>query len=39
VPLPVREGTVIGMIMFGPLLGIFTKLLKPLLQKYDLADL
>jgi len=38
IPLAVREGTVIGMIMFGPLLGVFTKLLKPTLQKYDLAD-
>lgn len=37
-PLTVREGTVIGMVLFGPLLGIFGKRLKPLLQKYNLAD-
>jgi len=38
VPLAVREGTIIGMLMFGPLIGMFTKLLKPMLQRYDLAD-
>ncbi|WP_238902471.1 hypothetical protein [Clostridium sp. YIM B02506] len=38
VPLSVREGTVIGMIIFGPIMGVFMKLLKPIFQKYDLTD-
>lgn len=35
-PLLVREGTIIGVIIFGPLLGIFMKVLKPLFKKLDL---
>lgn len=38
VPLAVREGTVIGMIIFGPIMGMFMRVLKPIYQKYDLAD-
>jgi len=38
VPLAVREGTVIGMIIFGPIMGVFMKLLKPIFQKYALTD-
>jgi uncharacterized membrane protein YczE len=38
VPFAVREGTVIGMLIFGPIMGIFMKLLKPIFQKYDLTD-
>lgn len=38
VPLAIREGTVIGMVIFGPIMGIFMKLLKPIFQKYDLTD-
>ena len=38
-PLAVREGTIIGMILFGPLIGMFIKLLKPIFRKYDLTDL
>lgn len=37
-PLAVREGTVIGMLIFGPLLGIFMKILKPIFKKHDLID-
>lgn len=35
-PLVVREGTIIGVIIFGPLLGVFMKILKPIFKKYDL---
>ena len=35
-PLVVREGTIIGVIIFGPLLGVFMKVLKPIFLKYDL---
>lgn len=38
VPLAIREGTIIGMIIFGPIMGIFMKLLKPIFKKYDLTD-
>lgn len=34
----IREGTVIGMLIFGPLIGIMMKNMKPLFVKYDLAD-
>ena len=33
IELYVREGTVIGMLLFGPLIGIFMKILNPLLKK------
>lgn len=36
--LTVREGTVIGMLIFGPLLGIFMKIEKPLLLKLGLIE-
>jgi uncharacterized membrane protein YczE len=35
-PLVVREGTIIGVIIFGPLLGLFMKILKPIFKKFDL---
>lgn len=38
VPLTVREGTVIGLLIYGPLMGVAVKCLKPLFQKYDLTD-
>lgn len=38
VPLAVREGTVIGMVIFGPIMGMFMKLLKPIFKKLDLTD-
>lgn len=34
----VREGTIIGMILFGPIMGVFLKYLKPIFQKYNLTD-
>lgn len=34
--LTLREGTILGMIMFGPLLDKFIKTFKPVLIKYDL---
>ena len=36
VELAVREGTIIGMLIFGPLLGIFMKIIEPVLKKYNL---
>lgn len=38
VPLSVREGTVIGMFLFGPIMGIFMKLQKPVFKKLGLID-
>lgn len=37
-PLTVREGTVLGMVVYGPMMGVFTKVMKPLFRKYDLTD-
>ena len=37
-PLAVREGTVIGMIMFAPLMGKFMEIEKPLFRKWGLID-
>lgn len=37
-PLAVREGTIIGVLLFGPLLGIFMKILKPIFKKYKLVE-
>jgi len=34
----VREGTVIAMIIFGPMLDLFMKLMMPKLKKLDLVD-
>lgn len=31
-------GTIIGMLTFGPTLGIFMKLFKPILKKYNLLN-
>lgn len=38
VPLALREGTIIGMFMFAPLMGVFMKLQKPLFEKWGLVD-
>lgn len=38
VPLAVREGTIIGMFLFGPMMGIFMKLQKPVFKKLGLID-
>jgi uncharacterized protein len=38
IPLTVREGTVIGMLIFGPLLGIFMKMEKPVFLKLGLME-
>lgn len=38
VPLAVREGTIIGMLLFGPMMGIFMKLQKPVFKKLGLID-
>lgn len=35
-PLSVREGTIIGVLMFGPLMGISMKLLTPVIKRNDL---
>lgn len=37
-PLTIREGTVLGMLVYGPIMGISVKLFKPIFQKYDLTD-
>jgi uncharacterized membrane protein YczE len=37
-PLAVREGTVIGMIMFAPLMGQFMKIESQLFKKWGLID-
>lgn len=37
-PLTVREGTVIGMVLFGPTMGMFMKYLKPIYQKIGLIE-
>ena len=37
-PLAVREGTVIGMLLFAPLMGWFMKVEKPLFKQWDLID-
>ena len=38
VSLAVREGTIIGMIIFAPLMGKFMEIEKPLFQKWGLID-
>ena len=38
VPLAVREGTIIGMFLFGPMMGIFMKLQNPVFKKFGLID-
>lgn len=37
-PLTVREGSVIGLLIYGPLMGLSVNLLKSTFQKYDLTD-
>lgn len=37
-PLAIREGTIIGMIIFAPLMGYFMKIEKKLFQKWGLID-
>lgn len=36
-PLEVREGTIIGVLIFGPLMGIFMKVLNPTFKRYKLC--
>lgn len=38
IPWSIGIGTIIGMLIFGPLLGIFMKLFKPVLKKYKLLN-
>lgn len=38
VTLAVREGTIIGVLLFGPMMGIFMKLQKPIFKKLNLID-
>lgn len=38
IPLSIREGTVIGMIIFAPLMGYFMKIEKQLFLKWDLIE-
>ena len=37
--LSIREGTVISMLVYGPIMGFFMKRFKPFFQKHDLTDL
>ena len=37
-PIPVREGTIIGMLLFGPMLGVFIPLFKPFVKKLGLVQ-
>lgn len=37
-PLVVREGTLIGMLIFGPMIDLFMKLFKPTLKRLNLVD-
>ena len=37
-PWAIGLGTILGMLTFGPTLGIFMKLFKPILKKYDLLN-
>lgn len=37
-PLTVREGSILGLLIYGPLMGLFVQLLKPFFQKYHLTD-
>lgn len=37
-PLTLREGTIIGMLIFAPLMGYFMKKVQPIMKKYDLID-
>ncbi|MCM3601696.1 hypothetical protein M3175_13205 [Robertmurraya korlensis] len=36
--LTLREGTVIGMLLMGPLIGFFMKMIQPVLRKFDLIN-
>lgn len=38
IPLSVGVGTVMGMLIFGPSLGLFMKVLKPIFDYFDLID-
>lgn len=35
--IPIREGTIIGMLLFGPLLGMFIPMFKPFVKKLGLV--
>lgn len=36
--LTVREGTIIGTVIYGPMMGIFTRLMKPVFRSFGLID-
>lgn len=38
IPWPIGVGTIIGMLTFGPTLGIFMKLFKPILKKHNFLN-
>lgn len=38
IPWSIGAGTIIGMLTFGPMLGFFMRLLKPILVKYDFMN-
>lgn len=38
VPLSIREGTIIGMLTFSPIMEIFMKVLRPIFIRLDLTD-
>jgi len=35
---PVREGTIIGMLFFGPLMGYFIRKVQPVLMKRGIVE-
>jgi uncharacterized membrane protein YczE len=37
-PIPIREGTVIGMLLFGPLIAKFIPIFQPLVKKWGLLE-
>jgi uncharacterized membrane protein YczE len=37
-PIPVREGTIIGMLIFGPMLGVFIPMFKPFVRRLGLIQ-
>lgn len=37
-PIPVREGTIIGMLLFGPMLGVLIPVFKPFVRRLGLIE-
>lgn len=37
-PMTLREGTIIGMLIFGPLLGFFMRIIEPIFRRSDLLN-